>query len=117
MADGFGVERAVAEDLAGSLASIRTAMNGLGQELATGVTGSSKVEAALARFYRESSENREMLDKLLERGAAMMRGLAEGTRAVDQGLSDALTTTTGSSPATTPATAGSPVSTGPSGLR
>jgi hypothetical protein len=116
MADGFGVERAVAQDLASSLASIRTAMNGLGQEMATGVTGSSKVEAALARFFRESSDNREALDKLLERGAAMMRGLAEGTRTVDQGLSDALTTT-GSSTATTPAASGSPAATGPGGPR
>jgi hypothetical protein len=93
MADGFGVERAVAEDLARSLTSIRTAMNGFDKDAVTGVTGSPAVESALNRFYRESSDSREALDRLLDRGSKMMQALADGSHAVDQGLADALTTT------------------------
>ena len=93
MADGFGVERAVAQDLARSLTSIRTAMNDFDKDAVTGVTGAPAVEAALERFYRESSDNREALDKLLDRASKMMQALADGSGAVDQGLADALTTT------------------------
>lgn len=92
MADGFGVERAVAQDLARSLGSIRAAMNGFDKEMTTGATGSPRVEAALERFHRESSDHREALDKLLERGVQMMQGLADGSHAVDQGLAETLTT-------------------------
>jgi ABC-type transporter Mla subunit MlaD len=93
MADGFSVERAVAQDLARSLTSIRTAMNDFAKDAVTGVTGAPAVEAALERFYRESSDNREALDKLLDRASKMMQALADGSGAVDQGLADALTTT------------------------
>lgn len=92
MADGFGVERAVAQDLARSLGAIRTAMNGFSTQMSTGATGSPRVEAALDRFYRESSDHREALDTLLEHGVQMMQGLADGSHAVDQGLADTLTT-------------------------
>lgn len=92
MADGFGVERAVAQELARSLSSIRAAMNGLGKEMVTGATGSPRVEAALDRFHQESSDHREKLDTLLEHGIQMMQGLADGSHAVDQGLFDTLTT-------------------------
>ena len=93
MADGFSVERAVAQDLARSLTSIRTAMNDFDKDVVIGVTGAPVVESALERFYRESSDNREALDKLLDRASKMMQALADGSGAVDQGLADALTTT------------------------
>ncbi|HET9654817.1 MAG TPA: hypothetical protein VFP72_05655 [Kineosporiaceae bacterium] len=103
MADGYGADLAVAREVAQSLAEVRSALNGLGTQLTTGVTGSPKVEAALARFFHETSDNRQAMDELLQRGVAMMQALIDGTRAVDQGLADSLTTT---GPAAT-ATAGS----------
>ncbi|WP_088320416.1 hypothetical protein [Kineosporia sp. R_H_3] len=92
MADGFGVDTAAARSVASDLTTIRTALNGFGATVADGSTGSPKVEGALQRFFKDSSDNRKLLDKLLERGIGLMNGLAEGAESLDQGLAGALTT-------------------------
>jgi hypothetical protein len=92
MADGFGVDTAAARSVAADLTAIRSALNGFGETVADGSTGSPKVEGALQRFFKDSSDNRKLLDKLLDRGIGLMNGLAEGAESLDHGLADALTT-------------------------
>ncbi|WP_147263024.1 hypothetical protein [Geodermatophilus sp. TF02-6] len=55
-----------------------------------GATGSDRVEQALEGFYADSSDSRKKLGELLDRGSGLLRGLAEGTQAVDRSLADAL---------------------------
>jgi|GEM_PF-2941473 len=91
MADLFGVNVEIARQLSGDLSSIRTSLTTLGTDLAAmhGQTGSGDVESALDRFFRNSSDSRGNLDKLLERAIGMMDGLVEGTTAVDTALAGA----------------------------
>ena len=88
MAERFGADPQVAAEVARELAAIRADMTATGELFAgyRGATGSERVESALDDFYADSSDNREKMDQLLERASALLRGLAEGTAAVDQGL-------------------------------
>jgi hypothetical protein len=92
MAERFGADPQVAADVARELSRIRTDMMSLGRAIDgyDDAIGSDRVRAALRDFFDESSDNRENLDGLLNRGAGMLRGLAEGTTSVDTGLAGAL---------------------------
>jgi hypothetical protein len=92
MAGTFGANPQVAGQVSGELAGIRSEMQGLGKifDGYRGATGSKRVEGALNDFYEDSSDSREKLDKLLERASGLLRGLSEGTIAVDNGLADSL---------------------------
>ncbi|WP_049558507.1 hypothetical protein [Nonomuraea sp. SBT364] len=94
MAEEFSVDRTEAASVSGNLKAIRAALDGggLGME---GGTGSEKVDAALRRFFAESSDNREKMDQLLERATAMLDALVQGTGTLDGSLSDALATSGG----------------------
>lgn len=92
MAETFGCDPQVAGQIAGELAQIRSGMTSMGQvfDAYGGATGSSDIEEALDRFFSKSSDNRENMDGLLERASGLLRGLAEGTLSVDQGLAGSL---------------------------
>ncbi len=76
------------------LAQIRSDMKSLANSRAgfEGATGSGRVERALDHFFSESSDNRENMEKLLERSAGLLQGLAEGTASIDKAMADALQT-------------------------
>ncbi|GLY29097.1 hypothetical protein [Kineosporia sp. NBRC 101731] len=105
MADSFGVDVRVAEEMARHLADIRTSFNDLQNIFGSqgGVTGSSRVQSALDDFASESSDVRKKLDESLERAAGMLSGLATGAGQLDTGLADAVTV----DPAQVAATSGS----------
>ena len=89
----FGANPAAAMQASRELARIRSDMGSLasgGRAGFEGVTGSGRVEEALDHFFSESSDNRENMDKLLERSAGLLQGLAEGTTSVDRAMADAL---------------------------
>jgi hypothetical protein len=92
MANTFGANPQAAMQASRELAQIRSDLSALagGRAGFEGVTGSSRVEEALDRFFSESSDNRENMDKLLERSAGLLRSLAEGTASVDRAMADAL---------------------------
>ena len=91
MADLFGVDLAAARQLSGDLSSIRTSLASLKADVHDRgqSSGSSKIEAALDRFFRDSSDSRGKLDKLLENAIGMLNGLVDGETAVDTDLSRA----------------------------
>jgi hypothetical protein len=92
MATTFRADPHAAGEVSLELNHVRTDMRSMGQTFAGfgGATGSGRIEQALREFFEESSDNRESMDKLLERAAGMLRGLAEGTTSVDAGLAGAL---------------------------
>lgn len=92
MATGFGVDPVVARQLAGELAEVRGTLNALGDAFdgMAGLTGSSEVEKSLDGFVKHSSDSRDNLDQLLERGAGLLSGLAEGAAQVDGDLAGVL---------------------------
>ena len=55
-----------------------------------GATGSSRIEKALDEFFANSTDSRAALDGLLERAAALLTALVEGTSAVDEALRNSL---------------------------
>jgi hypothetical protein len=92
MAGAFGCDPQVAGQVAGELARVRSDMGSTARAFDgyEQVTGSRRVAAALDRFFAESSDNREKMERLLERASGLLGGLAEGTVAVDRGLAGAL---------------------------
>lgn len=92
MADIFGSDPQVAEQMSGELADIRSAIASMGRvfEGFEGATASARIEEALGEFFSESSDYRENMDGLLERASGLLAGLAEGTTAVDEGLATSL---------------------------
>jgi hypothetical protein len=94
VADVFGVDTQAAGEASRQLAQIRSDMGSLANDRAgfEGVTGSSRVEGALDHFFDESSDNRENMDKLLERSSGLLKGLVDGTASVDKAMADALQT-------------------------
>ena len=102
MAAGFGSNPLNAAQASQELSAIRSNLASSSESFAGAgsVTGSPRVQDALTQFFTQSSDNREALDKLLERAAGLMNGLSQGTTAVDTGLAGALSD---GSPAPTPA--------------
>lgn len=92
MADVFGVDTQAVGEASRQLAQIRSDMSSLadGRSGFEGVTGSGRVEGALNHFFSESSDNRENMDKLLERSSGLLKGLADGTASIDTAMADAL---------------------------
>ena len=104
MAASFGCDPVMAAKVARALAEIHIDMDSLGTlfDHFDGVTGSTRVESALDEFFAESSDNRSRMGKLLERASGLLRGLAEGTAAVDADLAKALAPSKGTaSPSST----------------
>jgi hypothetical protein len=91
-AEAFGADIEAVKETSRELAQIRSDMKSLASGLAgfQGATGSGRVEKALDHFFSESSDNRENMDKLLERSSGLLQGLAEGTASIDQAMADAL---------------------------
>lgn len=92
MADRFRADPEAAGRAADELARIRADL-AAAERIIEGyeqATGSSRVRDALRDFFDDSSDNREKMNDLLERASGLLRGLSEGTRAVDVGLGDAL---------------------------
>ncbi|MBL7496585.1 hypothetical protein I6A84_19520 [Frankia sp. CNm7] len=100
----FGVNLDVTWQLSSDLKAIRAALTSLGSDFngLDGQSGSSRVESALDRFVRDSSDSRGNLDKLLERAIGLLDGLIEGTAAVDTALVQALGPAPGPAPAAAP---------------
>lgn len=94
MADIFGSDPQVAEQMSGELADIRSAMASMGRifEGFEGATASGRIEQALGDFFSKSSDYRDNMDGLLERASGLLAGLAEGTGSVDDGLAGSLET-------------------------
>jgi hypothetical protein len=90
MTDAFGCDPHVAAQLSGELARIRAEL-GTARDAAVVGTGSERVDRALADFHTGSSDSREAIGSLLDRASGLLRGLAEGTEAVDRGLVASLT--------------------------
>lgn len=101
MAETFGGNPQVADQMSRQLAQIRSEMTSMGRifDGYEGATGSGRIEDALREFFSESSDNREKMDGLLERASGLLRGLADGTNEVDQALVTSLTPESGSTPA------------------
>ena len=93
-AEAFGADIQAVMQASRELAQIRSDMNSLANSRAgfEGATGSGRVEKALDHFFSESSDNRENMEKLLERSAGLLQGLAEGTASIDKAMADALQT-------------------------
>ncbi len=92
MAVAFGCDPQVAGQVSSELARIRSDL-GSGRRPFDGydqATGSRPVATALEQFFSASSDNREKLDRLLERASGLLQGLAEGTTTVDHGLAAAI---------------------------
>jgi hypothetical protein len=92
MAGAFACDPEVAAEVARELAQIRADMEAMGLA-ADGhgeATGSRPVAGALERFVAESSDNRANMARLLDRASGLLRGLSEGTTAVDSALAGAL---------------------------
>ncbi|MFG1947542.1 hypothetical protein [Nonomuraea sp. NPDC048826] len=92
MAEEFSADRREAANVSRDLKAIRSALDGGTLGGRGGETGSAKVDAALRRFFEESSDNREKMDQLLERAAGLLDALVEGTGTLDGSLAEALTT-------------------------
>ena len=92
MADRFRCNPQVAAEMSRQLSQVRADVGSLGDAIdrSGSETGSPRIQDALHDFFHDSSDSREKLDKLLERAAGMLAGLAEGTTTLDSGLSDAL---------------------------
>jgi hypothetical protein len=92
VAELFSVNRSAVDRVRSDLDQIRSNLLSLETRFAgaADVTGSPRVEAALEKFVRESSDNRARMIDLLDRGSYLMRSLVEGTGAMDLGLADAL---------------------------
>lgn len=101
MAGTFGCDPQAAGRMSEELARIRSSLTSMGRifESYAGATASDRIEHALQEFYSHSSDNRENMDALLERASGLLRGLAEGTNSVDQGLAGSLEPANGSPPA------------------
>ncbi len=93
-ANAFGANIQAALQASRELAQIRADMNALANSRAgfEGATGSGRVEGALNHFFSESSDNRENMEKLLERSSGLLQGLAEGTASIDKAMAGALQT-------------------------
>ncbi len=91
-AQAFGADIQAVMQASRDLAQIRSDMRSLANGRAgfEGVTGSGRVEKALDHFFSESSDNRENMDKLLERSSGLLQGLAEGAGSIDKAMADAL---------------------------
>jgi hypothetical protein len=115
MAWAFGANPQVAGETARELAQIRSEMASMGRIFHgyQQATGSRQVAAALDRFFSESSDNRARMDKLLERAAGLLQGLAEGTTAVDHGLAQALAPSDPTPTVSAPSGNPSPAAAGP----
>lgn len=90
MADRFGVNAQEAAQTATELTRIRASLHELGGDTSGSVTGSAKVQRALADFVKDSSDARTKLDSELERAAGLLNGLAQGATTLDQSLADAV---------------------------
>ncbi|MFG1696788.1 hypothetical protein [Nonomuraea sp. NPDC049309] len=90
MADEFSADRGEAARVASDLKAIRAALEAGLTGAREPRTGSAKVDEALRRFFAESSDNRERMDRLLERAAGLLDALVEGTGALDGSLAGAL---------------------------
>jgi hypothetical protein len=92
MATSFACDPQVARQVADQLAAVRADLTA-DARLGSGSpgTGSPRVDGALRAFFADSSDSRHSLEQLLERATALLRGLADGTTAVDRGLAGALT--------------------------
>ena len=91
-AEVFGVATEAVRQASQELAQIRSDMASLASNRSgfEGVTGSNRVEDALNSFFSDSSDNREKMDKLLERSSGLLKGLAEGTASIDRAMAGAL---------------------------
>ncbi|HEY8201099.1 MAG TPA: hypothetical protein VII47_07075 [Actinomycetota bacterium] len=91
-ADVFGVATQAVGQASQELAQIRSDMASLADNRSgfEGVTGSNRVEDALSNFFSDSSDNREKMDKLLERSSGLLKSLAEGTASIDRAMAGAL---------------------------
>jgi hypothetical protein len=91
-AEAFGVNAQAVGQASRELAQIRSDMGSLADSRSgfQGATGSGRVEGALDHFFSESSDNRENMDKLLERSSGLLKGLADGTASIDRAMADAL---------------------------
>jgi hypothetical protein len=93
MSAAFGCNPQAAGQLSRTLAQIRADLSADGERDAwNGSTGSSRVDGALNDFFAGSSDSRASMGSLLDRAAGLMRGLSEGTLAVDQSLAGSLET-------------------------
>ncbi|MGH3903920.1 MAG: hypothetical protein ACRDTE_07010 [Pseudonocardiaceae bacterium] len=92
MADIFGSDPQVADEMSRELAQIRSRMKSMGRifEGFEGATASSRIEGELDTFFSKSSDYRDNMDGLLERASGLLGGLAEGTTSVDEGLATSL---------------------------
>ncbi|MCK2214917.1 hypothetical protein MF672_014145 [Actinomadura sp. ATCC 31491] len=95
MADEFGADLREAAAVARDLKSIRAALDGGRLGALAAHSGSAKVDEAVRTFFAESSDNRERMDRLLDRAAGLLDALVEGATRLDAGLADSLTTKTG----------------------
>ena len=104
MASSFGANPQVAADVARTLSTIRSDLTGLGSTFASyrGASGSTRIDAALDNFFADCSDSRDAMDKLLQRAAGLLNGLATGTKSVDTSLANALDTKPGSTPRPAP---------------
>jgi hypothetical protein len=93
MADRFKANPQIAGQVARELDQIRADMGSLGETLSgyDDATGSREVQDALEDFFGDSSDNREKMNKLLERAAGLLDGLAEGATNLDRNLAGSLT--------------------------
>lgn len=100
MAQKFGSDPRMAEQISRELAQIRSNMKSMGRifEGFDGATASEPIERELGNFFSKSSDYRDNMDGLLERASGMLAGLAEGTTAVDTELASSLESEDGSQP-------------------
>jgi hypothetical protein len=93
MSAAFGCNPEAAAQLSQTLSQIRADLSAAGERDAwNGSTGSSRVDGALTDFLVDSSDSRAAMGSLLDRAAGLMRGLSEGTLAVDRSLAGSLDT-------------------------
>jgi hypothetical protein len=112
MASAFGCNPQAAAQLSQDLAQIRADLAAdSGRDAWHGSTGSTRVDRALGDFFADSSDSRAAMGSLLDRASGLMRGLSEGTLAVDQSLAGSLETAVPAGPVA-PAERAIPLETG-----
>jgi ABC-type transporter Mla subunit MlaD len=95
MAEEFTADRQEAAKVSRDLTSIRAALDGGEMGALDARTGSEKVDEAVRTFFAESADNRERVNRLLERAAGLLDALVEGTGELDRSLAGLLSTRTG----------------------
>lgn len=100
MAEKFGSDPHMADQMSRELAQVRSTMKSMGRifEGFDGSTASTRIEGELGNFFSKSSDYRDNMDGLLERASGLLAGLAEGTTAVDTELAGALEPENGAPP-------------------